>query len=160
MDGRILYHGSDTTVEYPEIRKAKFTKDFSWGFYCTSNLEQAMRWASRRNNKGVVSKYIYISDPDLKVLTFDKMSDEWLDFIASCRSGSIHDYDVVEGPMADDTIWNYVNDYLDGEISRALFWEYARFRHPTHQISFHSLKALNCLNYQGGLEVYGGKIKE
>ena len=34
------------------------------------------------------------------------------DFIADCRNGSLHDYDIVEGPMADDTIWNYVNDFL------------------------------------------------
>ena len=30
-----LYHASKEIVQYPEIRKAKYTKDFSWGFYCT-----------------------------------------------------------------------------------------------------------------------------
>ena len=34
------------------------------------------------------------------------MSDEWLDFIASCRNGQPHDYDIVEDPMADDTVYN------------------------------------------------------
>ena len=29
-----LYHASKEIVQYPEIRKAKYTKDFSWGFYC------------------------------------------------------------------------------------------------------------------------------
>ena len=38
------------------------------------------------------------------------MSDEWLNFIAECRAGKIHEYDIVEGPMADDTIWDYVED--------------------------------------------------
>ena len=42
------------------------------------------------------------------------MSDEWLYFIAQCRSGKTHNYDIVEGPMADDTVWNYVNDFLTG----------------------------------------------
>ena len=46
------------------------------------------------------------------------MTDEWLDFIATCRSGLVHDYDIVEGPMADDTVWNYVNDFFTGEINR------------------------------------------
>lgn len=50
------------------------------------------------------------------------MSDEWLDFIAQCRSGKTHNYDIVEGPMADDTVWNYVNDFLTGRISRKQFW--------------------------------------
>ena len=31
----ILYHGSNERVEYPEIRKAKYNKDFYFGFYCT-----------------------------------------------------------------------------------------------------------------------------
>ena len=73
------------------------------------------------------------------------MSDEWLDFIAQCRSGKTHNYDIVEGPMADDTVWNYVNDFLTGRISRKQFWVLAEFKHPTHQISFHTLSALDCL---------------
>ena len=43
----ILYHASKEVVEFPEIRKTRYTKDFSWGFYCTNNLEQAIRWANR-----------------------------------------------------------------------------------------------------------------
>ena len=54
---------------------------------------------------------------------------------------------IVEGPMADDQVWNYVNDYIQGEITREMFWERAKFKHPTHQISFHTLRALNCLTY-------------
>ncbi len=39
----ILYHGSKMIVSEPEIRKSRFTKDFSWGFYCTNNIQQAIR---------------------------------------------------------------------------------------------------------------------
>ncbi|AYE35821.1 DUF3990 domain-containing protein [Clostridium septicum] len=35
--------------EFPEIRKHRFTKDFSWGFYCTEIQEQAEKWASKFN---------------------------------------------------------------------------------------------------------------
>ena len=59
------------------------------------------------------------------------MTNEWLDFIAECRAGKVHAYDIVEGPMADDTIWNFVNDYLNKNISREVFWEYAKFKHPS-----------------------------
>ena len=76
------------------------------------------------------------------------MNNEWLDFIAKCRVGYIHEYDIIEGPMADDTVWNFVNDFLNGEISRDIFWQLARFKHPTHQISFHTLKALDCLMFE------------
>lgn len=143
-----LYHGSREIVEFPEIRKTKYTKDFSWGFYCTNSYKQACRWAERRNENGIVNIYSYQENQNLNIKKFNEMSDEWLDFIAECRSGKIHSYDIVEGPMADDTIWNFVNDYLAGNISRKVFWEYAKFQHPTHQISFHTIKALDCLRFE------------
>ena len=34
----ILYHACGEVVEFPEIRKSRYTKDFSWGFYCTNNF--------------------------------------------------------------------------------------------------------------------------
>lgn len=33
-------------VEFPEIRKAIFNKDFYFGFYCTRYREQVERWAN------------------------------------------------------------------------------------------------------------------
>lgn len=147
-----IYHGSQEIVKFPEIRKARYTKDFSWGFYCTRSYDQAKRWALRRQETGYVNVYTYVPDETLNIRRFETMSDEWLDFIAFCRAGNVHEYDIVEGPMADDQVWNYVNDYLQGEITREMFWERARFKHPTHQISFHTLRALNCLTYSGSEE--------
>ena len=79
------------------------------------------------------------------------MTDEWLDFVVACRQGIKHDYDMVEGPMADDTIWNYVDDFTRGEISRTAFWELVKFKYPTHQIVFCSEKALKQLHFKSCL---------
>ncbi len=145
-----IYHGSKEKVQFPEIRISKYTKDFSWGFYCTSNKEQAIRWSKRNDNTPILNIYMYTEKDNLNILKFKKMTDEWLDFIAKCRNGFVHDYDIVEGPMADDTIWNYVQDYVNGDISREAFWALAKFRYPTNQISFHTLKALSCLSFKRG----------
>ena len=40
MKDIIIYHGSTQIVEYPEIRVAKYNKDFYFGFYCTMMPEQ------------------------------------------------------------------------------------------------------------------------
>ncbi len=153
----ILYHASKEIVEYPEIRKTRYTKDFSWGFYCTSNLEQAIRWANRGEGEPIVNHYIYMENSELSILKFESMTDEWLDFIAKCRKGETHQYDIVEGPMADDTVWNYVNDFFAGRISRKQFWVLAEFKYPTQQISFHTLAALKCLRFDRGEIIYDGK---
>ena len=151
MDSRKieLYHGSGQIVEFPEIRKTRYTKDFSWGFYCTNSYEQAYRWADRKHAQGVVNIYSYIEDPRLNIKKFDKMSDEWLNFIAECRAGKIHEYDIVEGPMADDQIWNFVEGFIDGKIPRDAFWGLVRFNYPTHQIVFCTESALKTLTFEG-----------
>ena len=149
----ILYHGSRQIVEFPEVRIARFNKDFYYGFYCTLFVEQAKRWAVRFDNGGVINEYVYVPDDTLKILKFPEMTEEWLDFIVSCRLGKPHDYDIVEGPMANDTIFNYVQNFVDGKISREAFWELAKFKYPTHQISFHTARALTTLSFVKGSEI-------
>ena len=153
----LLYHASKEIVEFPEVRKTKYTKDFSWGFYCTNNYKQAVRWANRGEGTPIINVYNYEENNSLSVLKYETMTDEWLDFIAKCRKGNLHRYDIVEGPMADDTVWNYVNDFLYGEISREQFWALAKFKYPTHQISFHTLAAIDCLNFERSEIVYDRK---
>lgn len=58
----VLYHGSKDVVEFPEIRKALYHKDFYFGFYCTKLPEQAKRWATRYGTSGVLNCYEYTSD--------------------------------------------------------------------------------------------------
>lgn len=142
-----VYHGGYQAVEEPEIRVGRNTKDFGNGFYCTIIKEQAERWARRYQTK-VVSVYDVRLNSNLNIKEFANMSEEWLDFIVSCRSGKDHDYDVVIGAMADDQIYNYVSDYIDGSITREQFWALAKFKYPTHQIVFCTEAALKCLEYR------------
>ena len=150
----ILYHGSKMIVESPEIRIAKYNKDFYFGFYCTLFPEQAIRWATRFNGTGYLNEYLYTPNEHLNVKIFPEMTEEWLDFIVSCRLGHSHNYDIVEGPMADDTIFNYVQNFVDGKISREAFWALVKFKKPTHQISFHTARALTALSFVKGSEVH------
>lgn len=149
-----LFHGSRTVVEHPEIRVQKYYKDFGWGFYCTVLERQAIRWATKFGTVGIVNVYSYDPAAALSIKKFPNLSDEWLDFVVACRSGQPHGYDVVEGPMADDTIFNYVQDFIDGAISREAFWALAKFKYPTHQISFHTEKALAALKFERSYEAH------
>lgn len=139
-----VYHGGYMAVKQPEIRKGRNTKDFGTGFYCTVIKEQAQRWARRYDTK-VVSIYEVRLRPTLKIKEFKDMTNEWLDFIIACRSGIPHDFDIVIGAMADDQIYNYISDYMEGTITREQFWVMAKFKYPTHQINFCTQEALKCL---------------
>ena len=74
---------------------------------------------------------------------------KWLDFVVECRRGILQKYDIVEGPMADDQIWNFVEGFIEGRITRSAFWELVKFNYPTHQIVFCTEIALKTLEYEG-----------
>ena len=144
----IIYRGSAEIARQPEIRTGRFHKDFGDGFYCTRLETQAKRRALRNGNgNGYVNVYDYTPDPSLRIKRFAEVTDEWLDFVANCRNGMSHGYDIVEGPMADDKIFNYVENYMQGQISREAFMALAKFNRPTHQILFHTDKALRTLTF-------------
>ena len=142
----LVYHGSYTEVQQPRIIAGRNTKDFGTGFYCTVIKEQAERWAKRYATP-VVNIYSLLINEKLNILEFKEMTDEWLDFIIACRSGKPHQHDIVIGAMANDQIYNYVSDYIDGVITREQFWMLAKFKYPTHQINFCTEQALSCLAF-------------
>lgn len=150
---RRLYHGSYCEVVQPEIRFDKFYKDFGSGFYITNSEQQAIRFTSKFKQNRIINCYTLGNTEHLNIKLFETMSDEWLDFIADCRTGKTHNYDLVEGPMADDQVWEHVQAYLDGVLSRDLFWAFCKFRYPTHQICLCTEKALDCLKFIKSYEV-------
>ncbi|MDR2579547.1 MAG: DUF3990 domain-containing protein [Fibromonadaceae bacterium] len=148
----ILYHGSYTEIEIPQILIGKYAKDFGKGFYCTVLKQQAIRWASRYEAP-ILNVYEYKENASLQARNFPEMTEEWLDFIIFCRNGKSHDYDVVDGPMANDQVYNYISDYINGAITREQFWVLAKFKRPTHQINFCNEDALKYLKFRQSEEL-------
>ncbi len=149
----LIYHGSNQKIEKPKILIQGFYKDFGYGFYCTKLEKQSVRWAKAKHFPHIVNVYEYEKKLSLNIKLFPEMTEEWLNFIADCRSGKEHNFDIVEGPMADDTIWDYVEDFLANRISRAAFWELAKFKHPTHQILFSTEEALQTIRFLRSYEL-------
>lgn len=141
-----VYHGGYCSIEIPEIIIGKYAKDFGAGFYCTELKEQAIRWA-RRYDTRIVSIYNFEQNNELKILHFNEMTEEWLNFIVNCRNGIKHDYDIVIGAMANDQVYNYISDFISGVLTREQFWVLAKFKHPTHQINFCTAEAVKCLTF-------------
>ena len=51
--------------------------------------------------------------------------------------------------MADDQIWDYLEDYIADKISKVAFWELVKFKYHTHQIVFCTETALSTLTFEG-----------
>ncbi len=118
-----VYHTSNLQVEMPSVRFSRTELDFGPGFYFTSLRHQAEKYAFRflkRNEPAWLNVYAFEENStDWKVKLFDAYNDEWLDFVMACRSGDIAgDYDLIVGGIADDKVFDTVDLYTDGMISR------------------------------------------
>ena len=156
----ILYHGSYLEIQMPDLMHSRINVDFGRGFYTTPIYEQAVKWCEkfkRRGKNGVVSFYNFNENAyqKLKVLKFDSYSEEWLDFILSCRTGSDStDYDIVVGGVANDKVFNTVELYFDNLIDKKEAIRRLRYEKPNLQICFRSQKALNeYLHYEGSEQI-------
>lgn len=126
-----LYHGSNILISHPDLTKGKPYKDFGRGFYLSDSFEQAMsmgeRVVSRSLDKTspVVSTFEFdesvMFDGSLKVKRFDSYTEEWAEFVLKNRNRKItqpvHSYDIVYGPIADDTIVRQMRRFELGDIT-------------------------------------------
>lgn len=153
-----VFHGSYKEINEIDLSKSEIQRDFGRAFYVTKLREQAKFWADRKGNKnetiGFITEFTFyesafVSDY-FKTKRFDNYSEEWLDFVISNRnnetSSNIHDFDIVEGPVADDAIATRIFLYLKGGISKSDFLEDLRFKHSSsHQLAFCTEKSLAML---------------
>ena len=150
----ILYHGSFLEIAKPDLVHSRPNVDFGRGFYVTPLYEQAAKWCGkfkRRGKDGIISRYEYDErrEAELKTLKFDSYSEEWLDFILSCRRGKdLTDYDFVVGGVANDKVFNTVELFFDGLIDKTEAINRLRYEKPNLQICFRTEKALSLLHFE------------
>jgi hypothetical protein len=114
----LLYHGSPVIVEKPEIRTAKFHKDFYFGFYCTEMETQAKRWATRFGD-GYVNKYEYTKNA-YAAKKYAFVSDMARLFVLSQYGGIYFDTDVEVIRPFEDIL--ETGGYLGIEVHKKQFY--------------------------------------
>ena len=156
-----LYHGSLVTIEKPVILKPTRTLDYGSGFYTTTSIEQARQWVSRKLSDEQVVGYINVyefqeSALDLvKSLVFKQPNEEWVDFVMQNRMNPNfhHDYDLVYGPVANDTVYAQFSLFEGGLISKATLIEELKAYQLVDQMLFHTENALAFLTFVKAEEV-------
>ena len=141
----ILFHGSYLPVQKPDISYPRNNVDFGRGFYTTPMQQQATSWANRfkrKHGQSVVSSYeidMNTLTRSTTVLTFEKHTEEWLDFVIGCRRGEhMGDYDIVIGGVANDRVFDTIQLYFDGLISKTESIKRLRYDKPNLQYCFRS----------------------
>ncbi len=155
----ILYHGSNVTVDKPRLLKQNRFLDFGFGFYTTTNREQAVNFAlkvAKRRKSGSASLNIYELDEknafvSCDLLKFESPNEAWLDFVAANRQGNYtgKQHDMIYGAVANDDVYRTITLYLTGILNKEQTLEALKIRKLFNQLVFASEKALSYLVFKG-----------
>ena len=151
-----VYHASSVIVENPDTIHSREYLDFGQGFYLTEIKEQAEQMARRTSaiygGEAVVTEFEF-NETALKTLsvkTFEEPSEEWALFVMANRSRKnvqpTHSFDIVIGPVADDTIATLFRNFDDGIIDLQMLVNGIKYKKVSSQYLFHSAKAIKYLH--------------
>jgi len=159
-----LYHGSDQIIKTPKLQVTTRTLDFGAGFYTTTSKEQAVNFAFKVYTRSVKEgntpkgKFISIYEIDyekmkqeLDILHFKTADEAWLDFVMANRRSTYDGkkYDVIYGPVANDTIYRTLIAYENGVLSSAETIARLKVRQLFDQMTFATEQALAFLKFSG-----------
>jgi hypothetical protein len=157
-----VYHGSIEEVRNPEIREPNRSLDYGSGFYTTTSFDQAKRLVERRmKDKGVAVGYVNVYElddeaiNDMKALIFKKANEEWVNFVMKNRTERdfTHDYDIVYGPVADDSVYTQFTLFEGGIISMGTLIQELKTYKLVDQYLFHTEKALDAIRFVESIKV-------
>ena len=155
----ILYHGSNVIVDQPKLIRQNRYLDFGFGFYTTTNREQAVNFAQKvtdRRKMGEATLNIYsvneaVAFQECKVLQFDSPDEAWLDFVAANRQGTYQGekYDLIYGAVANDDVYRTIALYMTGVLDKEQTLSSLKIRKLFNQLVFATEKSLQYLTFEG-----------
>lgn len=134
-----FYHTSNVIISEPDVCHSRKHLDFGMGFYLTPLEQQAREYGQRfiRRGEPAILNIFELSDDISNVSrkVFPSYDGEWLDYVTACRKGLPHEqYDIIEGGIADDQVFDTVDLYLQGIYSREQALDQLRWKKPNHQL--------------------------
>ncbi len=126
----LLYHGSNMEIGEINLAKSRPNKDFGRAFYLSADRRQAEEMAHFKVLTGGGEECITVFEfdeqslQDLHVKRFENYSEEWAEFVYNNRDEKQdfqHDYDLVYGPIANDTVGVQIRDLRERKISMKRF---------------------------------------
>lgn len=136
---KLLYHGSDHTVDHPHLHGSRRYNDYGYGLYCTREWDLACEWSAGPDRDGYVNTY-RIDDRGLRIMrlqgneytvmnwlavllenrifdTSSALASEGQRYILEHFRPDYDDSDIIIGYRADDSYFSFAQDFLNGTIS-------------------------------------------
>ena len=154
-----LYHGTNAVFGVIDINKSKPSKDFGQAFYVSADRQQAKNQADNKvfffGGEPVVLEYEFdesvLLNSELKIKTFQYYCLEWAQFVWDNRDDKRpvpyeHDFDIVYGPIANDTVGLQMREFRRSHKDLQGFLEGLHYyKGETFQYAFCSQRAIDLL---------------
>lgn len=151
MNAVRLYHTGFQVIEKPDIHYGRKNADFGQGFYLSDDGEFSKRWAKqRKGTETFLNRYELVADR-LKIKRFTR-DEEWFSYIFDNRAGRedrLKEYDVIVGPIANDTLYDTWGVITSGFFEPTLGLELLRIGPMYEQTVIKTEKALAQLRFIG-----------
>ena len=91
----------------------------------------------------------------MNALIFKKANEEWVNFVMKNRTERdfTHDYDIVYGPVADDSVYTQFTLFEGGIISMGTLIQELKTYKLVDQYLFHTEKALDAIRFVESIKV-------
>lgn len=144
-----LYHMSTAAIEAPDVHYGRRNADFGQGFYLSPDAEFSKRWASPgRDGTAVLNEYeLNTAGLAVKRLTRDEA---WYRLIFDNRAlkgDALAAYDVVIGPIANDTLYDTWGILTGGMLAPELALDLLRLGDCREQVVVKSERAVRQLRF-------------
>ncbi|MBF1003782.1 MAG: DUF3990 domain-containing protein [Lachnospiraceae bacterium] len=155
----ILYHGSNLIVEKPKLVRQNRYLDFGFGFYTTTNRNQAVNFAQkvtalRKTGDATLNIYCVeeaVAFKECSLLRFDSPNEAWLEFVAENRQGIYQgqQHDLIYGAVANDDVYRAITLYMTGVLDKEQTLAALKIRKLFNQLVFATEKSLQYLHFEG-----------
>ena len=154
-----LYHGSTIDIAEIDLTKSRPNKDFGKAFYLSDDEQQALEMAQFRAEFEDADPVVNVYEFDealfdkFRIKRFEDYTEDWAHFVYDHRTEpggrTLHDYDIVYGPIANDRIGAQITRYKQGYISFEEFLKRIQFiKGITFQYAFCTQRAIVKLTKQ------------
>lgn len=151
-----LYHGSTVVIQQIDLKKSRPNKDFGRAFYLSTDEQQAWEMAEFKaeieDSEPIVNIYEFdeMLFQQFRYKRFEKYTEEWAHFVYDHRTEpqglTLHDYDIVYGPIANDRVGAQIARYKQGYITFDEFLRRIQYiKGITFQYAFCTQRAIDKL---------------
>lgn len=152
----ILYHGTTVDIEHIDLSKSRPNKDFGRAFYLSTEETQAMEMAQFKAAFEDATPIVNVYEFDealfeqFRCKRFEEYTTEWAHFVYNHRTEpngrTLHDFDIVYGPIANDRIGAQIARFKQGYITFDEFLKRIQYiKGITFQYAFCTQRAVDKL---------------